>query len=281
MTGPVVCGIDFSDDARRALRWAAFMADHLHQPLIAVHAVDALLATTAQLHYGPDALATTVEPDLQTFVAETLGATAQVRTIVGIGEAAGMLSGTALAEDASLIVVATQGLGAAGRLWFGSTTTRLLRESTRPVLAIPPGDAAGTTAPLRLSSVIVGTDFGAASAAAVEAGKAFGTLLGVRVTALHAVPMLSAPTRWSGMVAEAIEMATRNARAHMEASVPTDWISDVRSGDPAEVLVEAARGQHALIVVGLGGTSPAQRPGTTAYRVLSDADGPVLAVPPG
>jgi nucleotide-binding universal stress UspA family protein len=279
MTGPVICGVDFSDEARRALRWAAFMADHLHQPLIAVHAVDPLLAATAQLHYGPDALMTTVLPDLQAFVTETVGTAAHVRTIAGIGDAAGMLSGTAMAEGASLTVVATQGLGHAGRLWFGSTTTRLLRESTRPILAIPPGAAVDDGHTLRISSVIVGTDFGAASGAAIEAGKMFGALLGVPVTALHAVPMLAAPARWSAMVAEAIEVATRDARAQMEASVPADWLNDVRSGDPAEVLVDAARGQHALIVVGLGGTSPAHRPGTTAYRVLSNADGPVLAVP--
>lgn len=255
------------------------MADHLQQPLIAVHAVDSLLAATAQLHYGADALATTVLPDLQAFVTETLGTDTQARTIVGVGEPAGMLSGTALAENACLLVVATQGMGHAGRLWFGSTTTRLLRESTQPVLAIPPGEAAAATHPLHIASIIVGTDFGVAARDAIDTASELSTVLGVPVTALHAVPVLAAPARWSAMVAEAIEVATRDARAQIESAVPSDWTRDVRSGDPAEVLVEAARGQHALIVVGLGGTSPGQRPGTTAYRVLSDADGPVLAVP--
>ena len=40
MTGPVVCGVDFSEDSRRALRWADLMARKLAQPLIVIHAVE-------------------------------------------------------------------------------------------------------------------------------------------------------------------------------------------------------------------------------------------------
>ena len=54
---------------------------------------------------------------------------------------------------------------------------------------------------------------------------------------------------------------------------------ETRIRSAAGVLVEAAAGRHALIIVGLGGTTRTHRPGTTAYRVLCDADAPVLAVP--
>lgn len=280
MTGPVVCGVDFSDDSRRALRWAAFMARHLAQPLVVVHAVEPLLASAAQVHYGPDALSATVQPELDAFIKDTIDAGLAVRTTLTAGEPASTINGTGLAEDASVIVVGTQGLGQAGRLWFGSTTMRLLRESTIPVLAIPPGAATRSEAPLRISSIVVGTDFGDASRAAIETGTGLGRLFDVPVTGLHAVPAIAAPSRWNAVVATAVDTAVREARARMAATVPAHWTSEVRSGDPARVLVDAASGQDALILVGLGGHASGQRPGTTAYRVLRDAGAPVLAVPP-
>ena len=152
MTGPVVCGVDFSDDSRRALRWAAFMAHHLAQPLVVVHAVEPLLASAAQVHYGADALSATVQPELDAFIAGAIDAGLGVRTTLTAGEPASTINGTALAEGASVIVVGTQGLGQAGRLWFGSTTMCLLRESTIPVLAIPPGAATRWGVDLKKSS---------------------------------------------------------------------------------------------------------------------------------
>jgi hypothetical protein len=103
-------------------------------------------------------------------------------------------------------------------------------------------------------------------------------VLDVPVTLLHAVPEVSAPERWSDAGAHAVEEAVRAARAEMGSAAPAHWTSDVRTGSASQVLVDAAAGRQALIVVGLSGTSPGPQPGTTAYRVLSDADA-VLAVP--
>ncbi len=280
MTGPVVCGVDFSDDSTRALRWAELMARRLGQPLIIVHAVEPLLANAASLEYGADALHATLQPELNAFVAAALDDGWRGRTEIATGEPASLLNGTTRAAAAGLIVVGTQGLGQAGRLWFGSTTTRLLREAAAPVLAVPPGAAGRSEADLRVAEIIVGTDFGDAARAAIEAADDLGRLFDVRVTGLHAVPELAAPAGWNALVAQVMEGALRDARVQLEASVPAHWRNDVRTGDAARVLVDAAAGRDALIVVGLGGTSAAQRPGTTAYRVLRDADAPVLAVPP-
>lgn len=281
MTGPVVCGVDFSEDSRRALCWANLMAQRSAQPLVVVHAVEPLLASAAQVQYGPDALHATLQPELEQFIETAIGDGPHVRMELATGEAASVLRGTALALNAGLIVVGTQGLGHAGRLWFGSTTTRVLREAPRPVLAVPPGAVSRTGEDLRVSEIIVGTDFGESAEAAIAAAGTLSQLFDAPVTILHAVPEVSAPERWSQAVAQAVEGGLRDARERMAATAPADWTSDVRTGNAARVLVEAAAGRHALIVVGLGGATPGQRPGTTAYRVLSDADAPVLAVPAG
>lgn len=256
------------------------MARRLAHPLIVVHAVEPLLASAAQMHYGDNAMEATFLPELKQFVSETMGDPSQARLQLGVGDPAGIIRGTALSANAGVIVLGTQGLGHAGQLWFGSTTTRVLRETSRPVLAVPPRAAARSEADPSFDEIIVGTDFGPAATAAIAAADELGKLFGVPVTALHAVPEVAAPERWSHIVAEAVETGLRDARAQMGATVPSHWTSDVRTGSAASVLVEAASGRHALIVVGISGSTD-HRPGTTAYRVLWGADAPVLAVPGG
>jgi len=279
MTGPVICGVDFSEDSKRALRWADLMARRLSQPLIVVHAVEELLASAARMQYGEDAVETTLTPELNQFIARAIGDQAQPKIQFGVGEPAGIIRGTALSSDASLIVVGTQGLGQAGRLWFGSTTTRVLRETTKPVLAVPPLAAARSDADPRIDEIVVGTDFGGAASAAVATADELAQIFDVPVTALHAIPEVAAPARWGHIVAKTVEDALRDARAQMGTSIPAHWTSDVRTGSAATVLVEAAHGKDALIVVGLVGAHSGHKPGTTAYRVLLDSDAPVLAVP--
>lgn len=280
MTGPIVCGVDFSEDSRRALRWADFMARRQSQPLIVVHAVETLLARAAEVKYGRDALEATLRPELDQFVANTIGKHANVQLKLGVGEPAAVIRATSLAADADLIVLGTQGMGHAGRFWFGSTTTRVLREAARPVLAVPPGAAARSNEDPRIDEIIVGTDFGQASQAAIAMADTLSRTFDVPVTLLHAVPEVSAPERWTDAGAEAMDEALSAARREMgSATLAKHWSTDVRTGSASHVLVDAAAGRYALIVLGLSGTAPGPQPGTTAYRVLSGADVPVLAVP--
>jgi nucleotide-binding universal stress UspA family protein len=278
MNGPIVCGIDFSDHSRRALAWARLLSQRLDQPLIVVHAVEPVLAEAAKITYGPDALQASIEPELRAFVDQ--GAGSEVAFQIGVGEPASVLNGAALAHQASMLVVGTQGLGRAAQVWFGSTTMRLLRETTIPVLGVPPR-ASNTP---ELSSLVVGTDFSEASTAAVLAAVDLGARCAVPVTCLHIVPVVAAHTRWNDAVKNAEDSAIRQARRRMEdatAALPAgvQITADVRTGDAAEVLIGAATGMDAIIVVGLGGADIGQRPGTTAYRVVSGADAPVLGVP--
>jgi nucleotide-binding universal stress UspA family protein len=277
MRGPIICGIDFSEDSRRALRWADAWADRCGARLIVVHAIEPLLASAAAVTYGADTLPGTLEPDLRDFVAST-GVTRAHELQIGIGEPARVVHGAALAADAGLMVVGTQGLGRAARLWFGSTTTKLLADTRIPVLAIP-HDATETPT---IGQFVVGVDFGTASDAAVAAARTAADAWHVPVHCVHVVPAVPTHTRWNQLVATAAESAMRDARARVEALVSAahgTLTADVQTGDPAEVLIAAAA-EGAVIVVGLGGHDAARRPGTIAYRVLSGAAAPVLGVPP-
>ena len=277
MTGPVVCGVDFSDHSRRALAWARFFASSLKQPLIVVHAVEPVLAEAANVTYGRDALQEAIEPELREFLSQDTG---HVSVHIGIGEPASVLNGAALANRASVLVVGTQGLGRAARMWFGSTTMHLLQETTVPILAVPPRSA---DAPA-LSGVVAGTDFSHASQAAVAAALDIGAGFNVPVTCVHVVRTLAAHTRWNELVQSGVDQAVQDGRrqlADLTAALPagTTIQTDVRTGDAADALIQAVEGSDQMIVVGLGGAHAGQRPGTTAYRVLSGADAPVLGVP--
>jgi len=278
MTGPVVCGIDFSDHSLRALAWARFFASSLKQPLMVVHAVEPVLAEAAKVTYGPNALQDAIEPELREFLGQD---TAHISVHIGIGEPASVLNGVALANRASLLVVGTQGLGPAARMWFGSTTMHLLGETTVPLLAVPPRSS---DAPA-VSGLVVGTDFSDASRAAVATALDIGTAFNVPVTVLHVVRTLAAHTRWNELVQTGVDQAVQDGRrqlADLTAGLPEGATirTDVRTGDAADALIQAVDGSDQMIVVGLGGAHAGQRPGTTAYRVLSGADAPVLGVPP-
>jgi len=275
VTGPVACGIDFSEHSRRALVWARYMAARLNVPLLVVHAVEPVLAEASKVTYGPEALEAALEPELRDFIGPDAS-----RLHIGVGEPASVLNGAALVHAASLLVVGTQGLGPAARVWFGSTTLRLLRETTIPILAIPPKSA---DAPA-VSGFLVGTDFSEASDAAVRAAVDLGARLQVPVTCLHAVRTVAAHTRWNELVHESVDRAIHAARQRLANAVDAipdagTLTTDVRTGDAADTLIDAAEGTDVVLVVGLGGAHIGQRPGTTAYRVLSGADAPVLAVP--
>jgi nucleotide-binding universal stress UspA family protein len=277
MTGPVVCGIDFSDHSRRALAWARFFSAALKQPLIIVHAIEPVLAEAARVTYGPDAMQDSIERELREF----LGQDHTLSVHIGIGEPASVLNGAALSNRASLLVVGTQGLGRAARMWFGSTTMRLLGETTVPLLAVPPRSS---DAPA-LSGLVVGTDFSEASHAALATAMDIGAMSNVPVSCIHVVRTLAAHTRWNELVQSGADQAVQAGRrqmADLTASVPNGASvhTDIRTGDAAEVLIQAVAGSDQMIVVGLGGAHTGQRPGTTAYRVVSGADAPVLGVPP-
>ena len=283
-SAPIICGVDFSTDAQRALQCAATLAVRLERPLLLVSAVEPLLAEAATLRGAFDAFADQVRKDLRDQAASlSTGVSAGVH--VEAGEAAPVLLRAASAAASPLVVVGTRGLGHAARWFLGSTTIRLLRSTDRPILAVPASDddAAGpVTAWPPIARLCCGVDFSDGSLAAVEAAARLASDLGASLTLVHAVPAVSVPVGWEEAVRAADVDRLRQAETHLQ-DVARKMCkgASIRAalGTPANVLAEEAGEDPATIIaVGLRGAGH-HRPGSTAMRVLSTARVPVLAVP--
>ena len=139
----VLCPVDFSDASRGALRYAAAVANHLQAELTVLTVTDPLLTEAAELSGALDDLPEAINKELHRFCAKTFEtgvAPASVRYELTTGKPAVETLRVAKSMPAALIVMSTHGLTGMRKLFFGSTTERVLRETTVPVLLTPAHD---------------------------------------------------------------------------------------------------------------------------------------------
>lgn len=281
VSGPIVCGVDFSPSSSHALGCAAALASRLGRPLRLVSAVEPLLAEAAKLQRRSGEFIQQVRRDLDEQAAKLGLASESVTTFVEAGEPAPVLIAAAESARASLIVVGTRGIGRTARFFLGSTTTRLLRATDRPVLAVPGlDDAAPPREWTPFTQIVCGVDFSEGSIAAAEAASDIARALGAQCLFLHAVVPAAIPVIWEQLVVQADDERVAHAEGRLREliKVGTDARVLARVGAPVDVIDEAAGDSGVIIVVGLRGAGY-HRPGSTALRILSSAKVPVLAVP--
>jgi nucleotide-binding universal stress UspA family protein len=137
----IVVGIDASEHAERALKWALDEArlrgadlelvHAVHQPDIAAMPAVLPMPTHEQLVDAGNQL---VDEALAKVDTEGVSVTRDVRS----GGAAGVLC--ARAQDAELVVVGARGLGGFRGLLLGSVTQQVVAHSPRPVVVVVPED---------------------------------------------------------------------------------------------------------------------------------------------
>jgi nucleotide-binding universal stress UspA family protein len=140
----IVVGVDASDHARRALRWAVEEARLRSAHLVVVHAAPRpdVLALPAVLELpSHDEIVAGGERLLEQRLAglDTEGLT--VTTQVQVGSSAGLLCSQA--QGADLIVVGARGLGGFRGLLLGSVTQQVVAHAPCPVVVVPPEGSRG------------------------------------------------------------------------------------------------------------------------------------------
>ena len=139
-TFTVLCPVDLSQPSTAPLRYGAAIAGHFGGELVLLAVDDPLLAEAASIrHYPPLRIAT--EEALTRLAGHAIPALGpdKTRCMAAVGKPAAQIAAIATTIHADLIVMSSHGRRGASKLLLGSTTERVLRETTTPVLVVPDG----------------------------------------------------------------------------------------------------------------------------------------------
>ena len=290
---PVLCPVDFSEQSRRALLWAAAIAQHRGAGLTVLAAFEPLLAQAAEIRLGVDLMRTDAEPALREFVEATLPEDVRLATHlrmeVTVGEPPDEIVDASRRLEAGLIVMGTHGRGGFRKLLLGSTTEQVLRRTEWPVLAVPAG-AEGVPAAehpdVQLRKILVATDFGESAMAAVQWAADLASDVGVPLVMAHVVEPVVVSSPWQALVADFEGDRVASGQRTLEKlstsfrGTRTEWVVSV--GRPADTIASlAAKYDAGLVVLGLANPEDVEprKPGSIAYRVLRTANAAVVVVP--
>ena len=290
----ILCPIDFSDASAGALRYAAAVASHFGTRLIVLTVEDPLLTEAADLGTGVVWDPEECKKEMARFTARIFGPKSPWLTTleydVAVGKPAPEILRVARERSCDLIVISTHGATGIRKLFFGSTTERVLRETTRPVLitpAIDPGPVSLDDARRLIRRIAVPVDLTAASRHQARVAAGLAEAAGVPLILVHVIEpvksRLAARLHLAGLEADRraiAEDALQGILSTLPAGVQAETL--LAYGDPAEELAKVAHDRGAgLVIMGLHG-SPVLGPrmGSVTYRMLCLVHTLVLALPP-
>jgi nucleotide-binding universal stress UspA family protein len=289
----VFCPVDFSDASRGALRYAAVIAAQTSARLAVLTVNDPLLVEAAEMSGGAGILTADARRELERFFHDTFrDRTAPVAPefIVAAGRPDREILRLARDAGAAAIVMSSRGATGVRKLFFGSTTERVLRETTIPILVTPAGDAGpGRFDDIKsaVRRILLPVDLSDALDDQVRTACTVAEALAAALLLVHVVEPVRAVVPGHEYAAnvdnERRDRAERRLQALVQ-SLPTAVRLEplVMFGEPAEEIAKIALDRGAgLIVMGLHASALlGPRMGSVTYRVLSLARMPVLALPP-
>jgi nucleotide-binding universal stress UspA family protein len=289
----ILCPVDFSAPSVSALRIAGAIAAQASARLIVLTVEDPLLTEAMDLGAGIVWNADDTKKELRKFAERVFGPDSAMLTAleydVVVGKPAPEILRVARERSCDLTVMSSHGLTGVRKLFFGSTTERVLRETTKPVLVTPPEAAEMSFEQWRahLRRILVPVDLSDASLAQVQTARKLAEALKVGIIVLHVIePVkshLAAKLNLAGIDGDRRAIAEDGLHALL-ATLPRKLHAEalIAYGDPAEELTKVVHDRHAgLVVIGLH-SSPMLGPrmGSVTYRVLCLSRTPVLALPP-
>lgn len=288
----IVCPIDFSEPSRSALVYAAAIADHVGAHLTVVAVVDALLAEAAAAAGVAPSLADETRCELKRFCDDVFAhresGAADVDYQVATGKPADEILRVARDLKASLVVMSSRGRSGFRKLFFGSTTERVLREANAPVLITPESPVSATSLPdiaRHVNRVLAPVDLTAVSRQQIAVAHQIANALSIPLLVTHVMEPVFVPV--SVRLAMRGVEDTRKTQAQEQLATLVGAIDPkaeliVLTGDPSDEIVELSNARRAsLIVMGLHSSGLlGPRMGSVTYRVLCRAHALVLALPP-
>ena len=256
----VLCPIDFSESSRGALRYAAMIAGHCGSSLTLLAVNDPVFVEAAELTGGHAHLADETRREMERFHRQALGKASNtpvdLHFEIASGKPAPEILRVARERRSDLIVMASHGSTGFRKLFFGSTTERVLRETGVPVL-VTPGDAA----PLALEDVrktirrvLVPVDLTAASSHQLDVAGRLADALALPLLLVHIIEPVRSILAAHGTPATVETERRYRAEADLERA---------SGGDCGRL---ARRGAGRVWRAGGGDRESRQRPGCRADR---------------
>jgi nucleotide-binding universal stress UspA family protein len=291
----ILCPVDFSEPSRGALRYAMVIAAHFGARVTVLTVNDPLLVAAAEMAGGAGRLEADARLELEKYFLDTLpGTPPSVSVEFGVTAGAAASEILRLSRDgaARLIVMGSHGATGIRKLFFGSTTERVLRETSVPVLVTPaaePGPTRWEEAAARVRRVVVPVDLSDALEEQVRIAGGLAEAIGAALLLVHVIEPVRAIVPGHQYAANVDSERRGRAEQRLQALVETlppalHAEALVVFGDPAEEIAKVAHDRAAgLIVIGLHASALlGPRMGSVTYRVISivQAQALVLAVPP-
>lgn len=292
----ILCPVDFSDASAVALRYAAVLAKRSTGQLHVFHVNDPMLVAAAAVALGDRYFANAALAELRSFASKALPAdttkAVSIHYAVKTGDSDRMIASAAKRIRCDLIVMGTHGLSGVERVLLGSTTERLLRRASVPILAVPPDPSMGNGAqgpgPLWPgTAIMVPVDLRSESTRDIRDAEKIARAFGAGLVLVHVVPPLQAPPWYRADLSAQLRMRVAKAQRQLESLAKTigsgvDAEMHVVAGNPAdEIAALAAEARIGLVVMhrrkGPGWFG--SRAGSIATHVLRHAVTPVLALP--
>jgi nucleotide-binding universal stress UspA family protein len=210
-----------------------------------------------------------------------------LETSVAVGDISSMIEMAVHEQHADVVVMGTHGRGLVGRWLIGSVTQSLLRKINVPILTV-----CHVTGPLSFKRILFATDFSEGSAEGLDFTMDLAATLNAEVIVAHVIdkrPMVTYETPEVSAVFDAeqkrfleeaqtafkqleAEASTRKVRVEtvLGEGIPADAIARIADENTVDFIVLAVSRKSRMDRILLG---------STAEKVIRDANVPVLSVP--
>jgi nucleotide-binding universal stress UspA family protein len=305
----ILCPIDFSDHARRALDHAVAIARWYDSTVTVFH----VYAVPPPVAYGlesPPPVGMVLTQEDREELTAAMARFAEAATASGVAIEFAIEQGTSAASEilrqagamhAGLLTIGTHGRSGFDRLFLGSVTEKVLRKAECPVLTVPPwAPDAVPVAPVVFTRILCPVDFSDSSMHALNYAMSLAQEANAHLMVLHVMVYdlaAEAPEMYESVIADrrltVTDYRTRceqYARDRLRTIVP-DTVrayctveTMLATGRPyREILRVAAEQQADLMVMGVQGRGAADLMffGSTTQHVVRQATCPVLTLRKG
>jgi len=286
--------VELTPASREALRRAIWLAAHTRGGLTIFSSLDITAHAQAvlqqELQHAPGDLEREAYEILERFVAQAKSEGVDARQKLAFGTPWQEICGQVLAERHDLVVVGTRDLGQIGRILFGSTGMKLLRNCPCPVWVTRPDPNWDDL------NILVPSDFSEVSLEALRIAVNGGQLVDTRLHLLHALEGQIGPPAWFGRVQrQIVEEYIARQRAQAKKSLHEQLaLTDYRTlqhglhvhvvDGPADEAILKAIDDFQIDLVVMGTTARSGLSslvlGNTAERLISHMKCSVIAVKP-